>query len=145
MNRFSIHYISSQTLLESTFAERLWFTNYQVFRLSGTGSEGATIRLYIEQYEQDPAKIGRDSQEALAPLVSHRVLHYFISLSLPHKTHTTNGPHTQSDKLGCRLRLLLSFVRCKSSLADQLPLLLHRHHSQWKDAQVIISLMFDGY
>ncbi|KAK6122265.1 hypothetical protein DH2020_043998 [Rehmannia glutinosa] len=40
-----------------------------VFRLSGTGSEGATIRLYIEQYEQDPSKIGRESQEALAPLV----------------------------------------------------------------------------
>ncbi|MBA0842796.1 hypothetical protein Goarm_002600, partial [Gossypium armourianum] len=39
-----------------------------VFRLSGTGSEGATIRLYIEQYEKDPSKIGRDSQEALAPL-----------------------------------------------------------------------------
>ncbi|KVI05437.1 Alpha-D-phosphohexomutase, alpha/beta/alpha domain I [Cynara cardunculus var. scolymus] len=40
-----------------------------VFRLSGTGSEGATIRLYIEQYEKDPSKTGRDSQEALAPLV----------------------------------------------------------------------------
>ena len=41
----------------------------QVFRLSGTGSEGATIRLYIEQYEKDSSKTGRDSQEALAPLV----------------------------------------------------------------------------
>ncbi|PSR91057.1 Phosphoglucomutase [Actinidia chinensis var. chinensis] len=40
-----------------------------VFRLSGTGSEGATIRLYIEQYEKDPSKTGRDSQAALAPLV----------------------------------------------------------------------------
>jgi len=40
-----------------------------VFRLSGTGSEGATIRLYIEQYEKDPSKTGRDSQEALSPLV----------------------------------------------------------------------------
>ncbi|XP_078444416.1 phosphoglucomutase, cytoplasmic 1-like [Wolffia australiana] len=40
-----------------------------VFRLSGTGSEGATIRVYIEQYEKDPAKTGRDSQDALAPLV----------------------------------------------------------------------------
>ncbi|KAL5721879.1 phosphoglucomutase (alpha-D-glucose-1,6-bisphosphate-dependent) [Ranunculus cassubicifolius] len=40
-----------------------------VFRLSGTGSEGATIRLYIEQYEKDPSKIGRESSEALAPLV----------------------------------------------------------------------------
>ncbi|KAH7683467.1 phosphoglucomutase protein [Dioscorea alata] len=40
-----------------------------VFRLSGTGSVGATIRVYIEQYEKDPAKTGRDSQDALAPLV----------------------------------------------------------------------------
>ncbi|CAE5963714.1 unnamed protein product [Arabidopsis arenosa] len=40
-----------------------------VFRLSGTGSEGATIRLYIEQYEKDASKIGRDSQDTLAPLV----------------------------------------------------------------------------
>ncbi|CAI0432000.1 unnamed protein product [Linum tenue] len=40
-----------------------------VFRLSGTGSVGATIRLYIEQYEKDPSNIGRDSQEALSPLV----------------------------------------------------------------------------
>ncbi|KAL8533466.1 hypothetical protein ACS0TY_009744 [Phlomoides rotata] len=40
-----------------------------VFRLSGTGSEGATIRLYIEQYEKDPSKVGRESSEALSPLV----------------------------------------------------------------------------
>ncbi|KAK1552511.1 hypothetical protein Q3G72_018496 [Acer saccharum] len=40
-----------------------------VFRLSGTGSEGATIRLYIEQYEKDSSKTGRESHEALAPLV----------------------------------------------------------------------------
>ncbi|KNA17463.1 hypothetical protein SOVF_079680 [Spinacia oleracea] len=40
-----------------------------VFRLSGTGSEGATVRVYIEQYENDSSKISRDSQEALKPLV----------------------------------------------------------------------------
>ncbi|CAH9092218.1 unnamed protein product [Cuscuta europaea] len=40
-----------------------------VFRLSGTGSEGATIRLYIEQYENDSSKIGRESHDALGPLV----------------------------------------------------------------------------
>ncbi|XP_077234531.1 phosphoglucomutase, cytoplasmic-like [Tasmannia lanceolata] len=40
-----------------------------VFRLSGTGSEGDTIRVYIEQYEKDSSKIGRDPQEALSPLV----------------------------------------------------------------------------
>ncbi|VFQ71999.1 unnamed protein product [Cuscuta campestris] len=40
-----------------------------VFRLSGTGSEGATIRLYIEQYENDSSKTGRESHDALSPLV----------------------------------------------------------------------------
>jgi phosphoglucomutase len=40
-----------------------------VYRLSGTGTEGATIRVYIEAYEPDPARQGMDAQEALAPLV----------------------------------------------------------------------------
>ena len=40
-----------------------------VFRLSGTGTEGATVRLYLEKYEADPAHHGVDAQEALAPLV----------------------------------------------------------------------------
>ncbi|XP_048135007.1 phosphoglucomutase, cytoplasmic-like [Rhodamnia argentea] len=40
-----------------------------ISKQQGTGSEGATIRLYVEQYEKDRAKTGRESQEALAPLV----------------------------------------------------------------------------
>ncbi|HEY0062817.1 MAG TPA: alpha-D-glucose phosphate-specific phosphoglucomutase [Telluria sp.] len=39
-----------------------------VFRLSGTGTEGATIRLYLEQYEADPARHGLDAQALLAGL-----------------------------------------------------------------------------
>ncbi|KAK9115785.1 hypothetical protein Sjap_014732 [Stephania japonica] len=58
-----------------------------VFRLSGTGSEGATIRLYIEQYEKDSSKTGRDSQEALAPLVGVALklskMHEFTGRSAP--------------------------------------------------------------
>ncbi|KKA26487.1 hypothetical protein TD95_004233 [Thielaviopsis punctulata] len=38
-----------------------------VVRLSGTGSSGATIRLYIEQHSADPASYGVDAQEFLAP------------------------------------------------------------------------------
>jgi len=38
-----------------------------VFRLSGTGTAGATIRLYIESFESNPARQHRDTQEALAP------------------------------------------------------------------------------
>ncbi len=41
-----------------------------VFRLSGTGTEGATIRLYIERYEADPARHDIDTQEALAELIA---------------------------------------------------------------------------
>ena len=40
-----------------------------VFRLSGTGTEGATLRVYLEAYEPDPAKQLRDTQEALEHLV----------------------------------------------------------------------------
>jgi phosphoglucomutase len=39
-----------------------------VFRLSGTGTEGATIRLYLEKYEADPARHDVDPQQALAGL-----------------------------------------------------------------------------
>ena len=40
-----------------------------IFRLSGTGSSGATIRLYVEQYETDAKKQLVDAQQALAPLI----------------------------------------------------------------------------
>ncbi|SHG41395.1 alpha-D-glucose phosphate-specific phosphoglucomutase [Massilia sp. CF038] len=39
-----------------------------VFRLSGTGTEGATIRLYLELYEADPARHGLEAQAMLAGL-----------------------------------------------------------------------------
>ena len=41
-----------------------------VFRLSGTGTAGATLRVYIERYEPDPAKQSGDTQEVLAPLIA---------------------------------------------------------------------------
>lgn len=40
-----------------------------IFRLSGTGSAGATIRLYIEQFESDISKHSLDAQTALKPLI----------------------------------------------------------------------------
>jgi phosphoglucomutase len=40
-----------------------------VFRLSGTGTEGATLRLYLERHEPDPARHDLPVQQALAPLV----------------------------------------------------------------------------
>jgi len=41
-----------------------------VYRLSGTGTEGATLRLYVEAFEPDPARQERDPQEALAGLIA---------------------------------------------------------------------------
>jgi len=40
-----------------------------VFRLSGTGTSGATLRLYIERYEPDPALHGLDTQAALKNII----------------------------------------------------------------------------
>jgi len=40
-----------------------------VFRLSGTGTEGATLRVYLERYVADPDRHEVPTQEALAPLI----------------------------------------------------------------------------
>ncbi|MES2521229.1 MAG: alpha-D-glucose phosphate-specific phosphoglucomutase [Gemmatimonadota bacterium] len=40
-----------------------------VFRLSGTGTAGATLRLYVEGFESRPGHLDQDVQEALRPLV----------------------------------------------------------------------------
>lgn len=41
-----------------------------VVRLSGTGTEGATIRVYLEAYTEDPALQQMDAQAALAELIA---------------------------------------------------------------------------
>ncbi|XP_076241916.1 phosphoglucose mutase 1 isoform X1 [Calliopsis andreniformis] len=41
-----------------------------IYRLSGTGSSGATIRVYVDSYENDPASLTKDAQEVLKPLVN---------------------------------------------------------------------------
>ncbi|MFO1175096.1 MAG: alpha-D-glucose phosphate-specific phosphoglucomutase, partial [Paracoccaceae bacterium] len=40
-----------------------------VLRLSGTGTDGATIRLYLERYVAGPGDLDLDVQQALAPLI----------------------------------------------------------------------------
>ena len=51
---------------------RIGFTDGSriVFRLSGTGTEGATLRVYLERYEADTTKQGLDSQVALGDLIA---------------------------------------------------------------------------
>ena len=41
-----------------------------VFRLSGTGTEGATLRIYLERPETDPDALFGDTQEMLAPVIA---------------------------------------------------------------------------
>jgi phosphoglucomutase len=62
---------------------RIGFTDgsRMVFRLSGTGTEGATLRLYLERYEPDPAGQLLDAQDALSELIGiaediARIRHY---------------------------------------------------------------------
>ncbi|MDH4286581.1 MAG: alpha-D-glucose phosphate-specific phosphoglucomutase, partial [Gallionella sp.] len=53
-----------------------------VFRLSGTGTEGATLRIYLESYESDVGKHHLDAQEAL-----HELIGIALQLSeLPQRT-----------------------------------------------------------
>ena len=40
-----------------------------IFRLSGTGSSGATVRLYVEKYSRDEKEYGEDAQVGLKPLI----------------------------------------------------------------------------
>ena len=51
---------------------RIGFTDGSriVFRLSGTGTKGATLRVYLESYEPDPSQQGYDPQVALADLIA---------------------------------------------------------------------------
>jgi phosphoglucomutase len=50
---------------------RIGFTDGSriVYRLSGTGTEGATLRVYLEAYEPDPEKQGSKTAEVMQPLV----------------------------------------------------------------------------
>jgi phosphoglucomutase len=50
---------------------RVFFTDGSrlVYRLSGTGTAGATLRLYLERYEADPTRHDLDTQDVLAGLV----------------------------------------------------------------------------
>ena len=41
-----------------------------VFRLSGTGTEGATLRVYLQTYEPGDGDLGRDPQEALGAVIA---------------------------------------------------------------------------
>ncbi len=49
-----------------------------VMRLSGTGTEGATLRFYLERYAPGPDGLDLDPQQALAPVI--RAAHHLVRL-----------------------------------------------------------------
>ena len=57
-----------------------------VFRLSGTGTEGATLRVYLERHEPDASRHDLPAQQALATLIA-------LAQALARITHHT-GMHT---------------------------------------------------
>jgi len=44
-----------------------------VFRLSGTGSTGATIRMYLEKYEKKKERYGEAAPTVLKSLADHAI------------------------------------------------------------------------
>lgn len=51
---------------------RIGFTNGSriIYRLSGTGTVGATLRIYLERFEADSSKHNQDAQDALSFLIN---------------------------------------------------------------------------
>jgi phosphoglucomutase len=68
---------------------RIGFTDGSriVFRLSGTGTHGATLRVYLESYQPDASKHGLDPQQALADLIgvaeAIAQIHHFTGMEKP--------------------------------------------------------------
>jgi phosphoglucomutase len=50
---------------------RILFTDGSrvVFRLSGTAGSGATVRMYLEQYEPEPARVDAPAREVMQEIV----------------------------------------------------------------------------
>ena len=51
---------------------RIYFNNggRLVLRLSGTGTQGATLRVYLDQYVNEPDMLRKDTQKMLMPLIA---------------------------------------------------------------------------
>jgi phosphoglucomutase len=68
---------------------RIGFTDGSriIFRLSGTGTQGATVRVYLESYEPNSTKHLLDPQDALAELIqiADRIaqIHHFTAMDTP--------------------------------------------------------------
>ncbi len=72
---------------------RIGFTDGSriVYRLSGTGTAGATLRIYLEAYEPDPEKQNRETAVVMQPLVDDR--NRDGGDRVPHGPQGTHGHH----------------------------------------------------
>ncbi|XP_043920265.1 phosphoglucomutase-like protein 5 [Protopterus annectens] len=68
---------------------RIIFSNNSriIFRLSGTSSTAATVRIYAESFEKDPSKHNREPQAVLGPLIA-----IALKLSQIHDRTGRRGP-----------------------------------------------------
>jgi phosphoglucomutase len=66
-----------------------------VFRLSGTGSQGATVRMYVERYTKDTAEFGKETSQGLQGLieVALQLSHLKEYLGRDEPTVITVSPH----------------------------------------------------
>ncbi|MEM6943926.1 MAG: alpha-D-glucose phosphate-specific phosphoglucomutase [Pseudomonadota bacterium] len=62
-----------------------------VFRLSGTGTAGATLRLYFERFEPEPGRQAEEPQAALAPVIEAAA-----ALSDQHRRLDRDGPDVRT-------------------------------------------------
>lgn len=53
-----------------------------IFRLSGTAGSGATVRLYLEKYEPDQAKLGLVRRTATSPRLTSPMFYCHVALVL---------------------------------------------------------------
>ena len=72
-----------------------------IFRLSGTGSSGATVRLYVERYSKVESEYGLDAQDGLKPLIevalSVSKLKEFTGREKPTVITVSPSPHNASN------------------------------------------------
>ena len=73
-----------------------------VYRLSGTGTEGATLRVYLEAYEPDPARHDRDTQVALQPLI--RIADQLAEIRAAHRPRRALRHHLTGPSAGAAVR-----------------------------------------
>lgn len=105
--------------------------NRIIFRLSGTGSAGATIRLYVEKYSNDEKEFEADAQQGLKPLIEQALkiseLEKFTGRSKPTVITVSDVARSssESERVSADISLLLSSQMCAVNTASWSHLYIH--------------------